>query len=132
MKRILLACLVMFAATAAHAQMSSEALLGTPTTTPETAVPEGAGKLFSDAGYYMAILRRCGTPVDMALFKPMLRKFGKQQKLLAAGMLAGQERANALGAFEYVPGSSECNTATAGYNTALTSIQAMMALLPKH
>ncbi|MGP0058866.1 MAG: hypothetical protein ACLPID_06240 [Beijerinckiaceae bacterium] len=126
MRRILLACLLMAATTASYGQMRNEDLTALP-----RASPEAATKLFSEAGYYMAVLRRCGTSVDLALFTPLLKRFGKWQKQLNAGVLAGQERANALGAFEYFPGSSECTSATTGYNNALSSIQALMALLPK-
>ena len=128
MKRILLACaLTTMTATASYGQMSAEDLAHAP-----AASPEAAAKMFSNIGYYVGVLNRCGTPVDMKLMAPLFRKIGKaRRQLLFASINEGQTRAGALPPYQYAPGSSECNEATAGYNNAMASIQVLLPLLSK-
>ena len=127
MKRILLACVLTMMATASYGQMSTEDLAHAP-----TASPEAAAKMFSNIGYYVGVLNRCGTPVDMKLMAPLLKKIGKaRRQLLFASIGEGQARADALPPYQYAPGSNECNEATAGYNNAIASIQVLLPLLSK-
>jgi hypothetical protein len=127
MKRVLLACVLMTTATLSYGQMSKEDIAHA-----QAASPEAAAKMFGDIGYYVGILNRCGTPVDMKMMAPFLKRFNKlQRKQLFASIGEGQARADALPAYSYVPGSSECTSATTGYTNAMASLQALLPLLSK-
>jgi hypothetical protein len=127
MKRTLLACALMTTAILSYGQMSKEDLAHAQAESPEV-----AAKMFGDIGYYMAILNRCGTPVDMKMARPFLKRFNKlQRQQLLASIGEGQARADALPPYSYVAGSSECASATAGYTNAMTSLQALLPLLSK-
>jgi hypothetical protein len=124
MKKILLALALMPVAQGAYGQSPQD--LARLQASPE------AAKAFSEIGYYMAILNRCGTPVEMERVAPLVRRFNKgQQARLFAAIDEGQARVNEMPAFDYVPGTTPCLNARADYDKTLGNIETFLSVMQK-
>jgi hypothetical protein len=125
MKKILFAFVLAAFAQSAHAQ--------SPQDLARLQDSPAAAKAFSEIGYYMAILNRCGTPVEMERITPLVRRFNRaQQARLLAAIDEGQARVNAMPVFDYVPGTGPCVSARADYERTLGNIDTFLAAMPRH